>query len=98
MAESAEHVGAGCGEQVVVAEFWALGEIVQKQNACFGPLGHGHGGGTIELDYRRRLHAEQDIVEGDDLGPVGLSGGAGMGMNSGDGGLDGVGTGADAEG
>ena len=49
-------------------------ETLEQLEAGSGPGHHAHGDGMVESDDRVVVQAEQDAVEGDDLGPVGRLG------------------------
>ena len=55
-------------------------------------VAHGHGGGAVQLDDRRRVGAQEHVVEADDLRPVGGGGARRLGVHRGDRRLQRVGT------
>ena len=65
----------------------ALFQVVHEAQASFVPVGHRHGGGAIQFHHWRGLHAQQHIVERDNLRPVRLRCIGRMGMHRGDRGL-----------
>ncbi len=62
--------------------------VPTRARAGGGAVDVGEGDGPAERDQRSRGDGVEDLVEGEDLGPVGLLGGGGLVMQGGDRRLD----------
>ena len=78
--------------EVVVGKLAARQDRVDHGQAGRQPVAHRQGNGAVELDHRRGVALQQQVVEADDLSPVGCGSGRRLGMYRCDRGLQRVGT------
>ena len=83
-ARAAQQVGAGGVQQVVLPQVRVEVEGVDEGEASIRALGKGHGDRAVEVDNGRRSDLAEVGVEGGDAGKVGVGGGGGRGVLSGE--------------
>ncbi len=76
---------------MVTLQFAARQEGVDEVQPRLGTVPHGHCHRPVELHHGGRRHPGQEGVQPDDLGPVRGRGFGGLGVDGGNGGLEGVG-------
>ena len=68
--QSTTEFGAGRMGQVVLRQFAAMQNGFDEMKPCEGTVTHGHRNSSIQLHHCRRVHAQQHIIETDDLSPI----------------------------
>src|SRR3954469_23259251 len=76
LAEAAQEIGAGGVRQAVIPQIAAREDGVDQRQAGGWTAPHRDVYRPVQLDHRGRVGAREDVVESDDLVPVG---GAGVG-------------------
>ena len=82
MAQAAAEVRTRGVGPAVPLEVATRQDRVDECEAVNGAEGHRHGHGTIQLEHRRRVGAQQHVVEAHDLAPVGGRAGRRLGVRS----------------
>ncbi len=82
-----EQMSANGVEAVMVGEAGVAVECAEQIESGSRPVDHGGGDGVVEHDHGIVRHALEEIVEREDLRPVGVFRAGGFVMNGGDGGL-----------
>src|SRR5262249_14682961 len=83
-----EQVGAYRFEAVAVGHAVGGVEGAEQGEPGCGPVDHGNGDGAAERDDRSGGDGGEDVVQGEDLRPVGGLGAGGLGVKRGDRGLE----------
>nr|QPG01997.1 hypothetical protein WM98B_00144 [Acinetobacter nosocomialis] len=83
--QASAQVGAGGVREVVVGQLAAAEDRVERGQPRRGIVVHRHRNGAVQFHHRRRLEPQQQVIEGDDLRPVGGGGGGRLGMDGRDG-------------
>ena len=91
---AAEKIGARGMQKVIILEIAGCRQDIDERESGLGALDHGDGDGAIQGNDGRRLKAGEDIVEREDLAPIGIFGACGAAMQRGDRGLYGIGRGS----
>ena len=86
-----QQVGADGVQTVAAAQQGLAVQGCQQVQAGPGALHHGHGDGAVEGHHRAGGDAFQQLVQAEDLAPVGVLGPWRLGVHGGDGGLELVG-------
>src|SRR5262245_14406293 len=81
--EATQQVGAGGMEQVVTVDLAGGGQRIDERQRRPRTVHHGDRRRAVQGLDGRRLHAVEEVVEPDDLGPVGVFGSRGPTMNGG---------------
>ena len=71
LAESSAQFGARGVSQPIVAQVAALEDRVDQRHPRRRPVPHGDRDCPIQFDHGRSVQAPEDVVETDDLGPIG---------------------------
>ena len=71
-AEPPAQVGPGRVREVVIVKIAAREDRIDQRQTGSGAVAHRDRDGAVQLDHRRRVRAQQHVVEADDLVPVRL--------------------------
>jgi hypothetical protein len=80
-------VCSGGVRQAVIGELAPCQDGIDQIKARYRPVPHRHRDGTVQFDNGGWIDVKQNIVQVDDLGPIGRFGARGIGMDGGDDGL-----------
>src|SRR5437870_2921751 len=82
--EAAQQIGARGVQQVIAVEIASVGERADDRERCPRAVHHRDGRGSVQGDDGGGLHALQEIVEANDLGPVRVLGPRRLAVQGGD--------------
>ena len=70
--------------EIVILKFTTPPNLIDQSQPSRRTIRHGNRNRTVQLDHRGRIYLQQEVVEPDNLRPIGLRRGARLGVHRSD--------------